>query len=259
MKQYRDLVQKVLERGSEREDRTGTGTFSLFGESMKFDLTKEFPICTLKKVSYYSVFTELMWFLKGRNDVQWLRDRKVKIWDEWEREDGTIGPGYGVQWRNWNGIDQIAQVQKSLVENLFSRRHIVSAWNVYDIEEMALPPCHLLFQFYVDDGKLSIQVYQRSADLFLGIPFNLASYATLVHLMAKTIGLEPGEYTHVIGDAHVYMNHLDQVDEMLSREEVPGAFLEVCTKRENVWDYVFADVVLRGYDPHPAIKAPVAV
>ena len=246
MKQYADLVKGVLEKGSIKDDRTGTGTFSLFGESMRFDLAEEFPILALKKVSYYTVFTELMWFLKGRNDVKWLQDRKVKIWDEWAREDGTIGPGYGVQWRSWGGVDQIQQVQDSILNSPDSRRHIVSAWNVNDLEDMALPPCHLLFQFYVDQGRLSLQVYQRSADLFLGIPFNLASYATLVHLMAKTCGLGLGEYTHVIGDAHIYLNHLDQVDEMLSRKEIPGASLKICEKRDHVWDYKFADVVLQG-------------
>ena len=259
MKQYVDLIEKILTHGNSRGDRTGTGTTSLFGESMKFDLSKEFPILSLKRVSFYSVFTELMWFLNGRTDVAWLKDRKVHIWDEWEGDDGTIGPGYGKQWRNWSGFDQIAAVQDSIRNDPESRRHIVSAWNVGELEEMKLPPCHMMFQFYVDGGRLSLQSYQRSADMFLGVPFNLASYATLVHLMAATTGLEPGEYTHVIGDAHIYDNHLKQVGVMLGRRSIGEPKLCVCRSRDNAWDYKFSDVVLTGYDPYPAIKASVAV
>ena len=259
MKQYHDLIRKVLDKGSFRGDRTGTGTISLFGESLRFNLEEEFPLLTTKRIATKAVFHELMWFLRGQNHVSLLRDNGVTIWDEWEKEDGTIGPGYGVQWRHWDGVDQIRSAQESLRTDPESRRHIVSAWNVGQLKHMALPPCHMMFQCYVNDGKLSIQVYQRSMDLFLGAPFNFASYAMLTHMMASTVGLGVGEYTHVAGDAHVYTNHLDQVDELLRREQNCYPSFHVVQQRQNVWDYEMDDVLILGYDPHPAINAPVAV
>ena len=260
MKKYNDLVKLVLASGNFRGDRTGTGTISLFGQSIRFDLAKEFPLLTTKRISTRSVFHELMWFLRGQNKVSILRDRGVTIWDEWEKEDGTIGPGYGVQWRNWGGgVDQIKAVQDSIRNNPESRRHIVSAWNAEEIDKMALPPCHVLFKFYVSNGLLSIQVYQRSQDLFLGAPFNFASYAMLTHMMAATTGYGVGEYVHVIGDAHIYQNHMDQVDEMLSRSESCSPSFSVIKPRWNVWEYEESDVEITGYKPHPGIKAPVAV
>ncbi|MGY4856494.1 thymidylate synthase [Cryobacterium sp. AP23] len=261
---YEDLLRLVLETGANKADRTGTGTLSVFGAQLRFDLSQGFPLITTKRVHFPSVAYELLWFLRGESNVGWLQEHGVRIWNEWADEQGELGPVYGVQWRSWptpNGehIDQIAQVIETLKTNPDSRRIIVSAWNVADIPDMALAPCHALFQFYVADGKLSCQLYQRSADLFLGVPFNIASYALLTHLVAAQTGLEVGDFIWTGGDCHIYSNHLEQVTEQLSRTPFPAPQLKITTERDSIFDYEFDDLAVVDYVHHPAIKAPVAV
>ena len=264
MKTYLDLLRHVLEHGARKEDRTGTGTLSVFGYQMRFDLAEGFPAVTTKRLHMKSVVGELLWFLRGSTNVDWLQERGVTIWDEWADEHGELGPVYGFQWRSWptpdgRQVDQIAQVIDSIRTNPDSRRHIVSAWNVADIEQMALPPCHTMFQFYVADGRLSCQLYQRSADVFLGVPFNIASYAMLTMMVAQVCELQPGDFVHTLGDAHLYVNHLEQAREQLGREPRPLPRLRVNPERKGIDDFVESDFQLVGYDPHPAIKAPIAV
>jgi len=260
---YEDLLRLVLETGTPKSDRTGTGTRSLFGHQMRFDLAQGFPLITTKKVHHRSVVYELLWFLRGDSNVRWLQERGVTIWDEWAAEDGDLGPVYGVQWRSWptpdgRHIDQIGQVIDTIRTDPDSRRMIVSAWNVADLDDMALMPCHALFQFYVADGRLSCQLYQRSADLFLGVPFNIASYALLTHMVAQQTGLEPGEFVWTGGDCHIYDNHVEQVTEQLARDAHPYPTLRL-RPRGSIFDYEFDDVEIVDYRHHPAIKAPVAV
>lgn len=260
---YEDLLRLVLATGTPKGDRTGTGTRSVFGHQMRFDLTQGFPLVTTKRVHLKSVVGELLWFLRGDSNVRWLQENGVKIWDEWADEDGELGPVYGVQWRSWptpdgGTIDQLAQVLDGLRRDPDSRRHIVSAWNVADIPSMALAPCHAFFQFYVADGKLSCQLYQRSADLFLGVPFNIASYALLTHMVAQQVGLEVGDFVWTGGDCHIYDNHVEQVTEQLTREPYPFPTLRL-RQAASLFDYTFDDVEVLDYQHHPAIKAPVAV
>ncbi|REE75979.1 thymidylate synthase [Rhodococcus wratislaviensis] len=260
---YEDLLRLVMDTGTPKADRTGTGTKSVFGHQMRWNLADGFPLVTTKKVHLKSIVYELLWFLRGDSNVKWLRDNGVTIWDEWADADGELGPVYGVQWRSWptpsgEHIDQITQTIETLKSNPDSRRIIVSAWNVGDIPQMALAPCHAFFQFYVADGKLSCQLYQRSADLFLGVPFNIASYALLTHMVAQQAGLEPGDFIWTGGDCHIYDNHVDQVTEQLSREPLPYPTLKL-NKRHSIFDYTFEDVEIVDYRHHPAIKAPVAV
>ncbi|MGV0154645.1 thymidylate synthase [Rhodococcus sp. GB-02] len=260
---YEDLLRLVMETGSAKSDRTGTGTRSIFGHQMRFDLADGFPLVTTKKVHLKSIVNELLWFLRGDSNVAWLHEHGVSIWDEWADENGELGPVYGVQWRSWptpsgEHIDQITQTVETLRTNPDSRRIIVSAWNVADIPQMALAPCHAFFQFYVADGKLSCQLYQRSADMFLGVPFNIASYALLTHMMAQQAGLDVGEFVWTGGDCHIYDNHVDQVTEQLGREPLPLPTLKL-NKRDSIFDYTFEDVEIVDYQYHPAIKAPVAV
>ena len=260
---YEDLLRLVLTTGTPKSDRTGTGTRSLFGHQLRFDLAAGFPLVTTKRVHLKSVVYELLWFLRGQSDVGWLREHGVTIWDEWADADGELGPVYGVQWRSWpapdgSHVDQIAQVVANLRSDPDSRRHIVSAWNVADIPSMALAPCHVLFQFYVADGRLSCQLYQRSADMFLGVPFNIASYALLTHMVAQQTGLAVGDLVWTGGDCHVYDNHVEQVREQLSREPYPAPTLAL-RKAASIFDYAYEDVEVVGYRHHPAIKAPVAV
>jgi thymidylate synthase len=264
MKQYLDLMQHILDNGTKKEDRTGTGTISVFGYQMRFDLQKGFPLVTTKKLHLKSIIHELLWFLKGETNTRYLKENNVSIWDEWAKEDGELGPVYGYQWRSWPAadgrhIDQITQVIDQLKKNPDSRRIIVSAWNVADIEKMALPPCHAFFQFYVADGKLSCQLYQRSADVFLGVPFNIASYALLTLMVAQVTGLKPGDFVHTFGDTHLYLNHLDQARLQLSREpkQLPQMVLNPDIK--SIFDFKFEDFTLVNYESHPHIKAPVAV
>ncbi len=264
MRQYLNLLQHVLDHGTSKTDRTGTGTLSVFGHQMRFDLSEGFPLVTTKKVHLKSIIHELLWFLKGDTNIAYLKENGVSIWDEWADEAGNLGPVYGYQWRNWptadgRHIDQIQQVIDTLKNNPDSRRIIVSAWNVGEIENMALPPCHAFFQFYVADGKLSCQLYQRSADLFLGVPFNIASYALLVLMLAQVAGLQPGDFVWTGGDCHIYSNHMDQVREQLSRapRELPRMVINPAVT--DLFAFTYADFALEGYDPHPAIKAPVAV
>jgi thymidylate synthase len=264
VRQYLDLLSNVLENGTAKSDRTGTGTLSVFGHQMRFDLAAGFPATTTKKLHMKSVVAELLWFLRGDTNVRWLQERGVKIWDEWADEHGDLGPVYGHQWRSWptpdgRSIDQIAAVIESIRTNPDSRRHIVSAWNVADIDSMALPPCHTMFQFYVADGRLSCQLYQRSADVFLGVPFNIASYALLTQLMAQVVGLEPGDFVHTLGDAHLYSNHLEQARLQLTRTPRPLPMLSVRSGVADIDDFVYEDFTVLGYDPYPAIKAPIAV
>ena len=263
MKQYLDLLQHVVEKGVEKNDRTGTGTISVFGYQMRFNLQEGFPLLTTKKVHLRSIIHELLWFLKGDTNVQYLRDNKVSIWDEWADKKGDLGPVYGHQWRSWDAgdhsIDQIKEVIETIKTNPDSRRMIVSAWNVGKLDEMRLPPCHLLFQFYVVNGTLSCQLYQRSADIFLGVPFNIASYALLTMMIAQVTGLKPGEFIHTLGDAHIYLNHLDQVKLQLSRDLKPLPRMVINPKVMDINDFVYDDFKLEGYDPHPPIKARVAV
>jgi thymidylate synthase len=261
---YEDLLRRTLATGAAKADRTGTGTTSIFGAQLRFDLREGFPLITTKRVHFKSIAYELLWFLRGESNVGWLRDHGVSIWDEWASETGELGPVYGVQWRSWptpdgGHIDQIAQVINTLRTDPDSRRMIVSAWNVADIPSMALAPCHALFQFYVADGRLSCQLYQRSADLFLGVPFNIASYALLTHLVAAQAGLEVGDFIWTGGDCHIYDNHREQVAEQLTRAPYPLPTLRIATERASIFDYEFADLDVVDYQHHPAIKAPVAV
>jgi thymidylate synthase len=264
MQQYLDLMDRVLTEGTDKSDRTGTGTRSIFGHQMRFDLVEGFPVVTTKKVHLRSVIVELLWFLRGSTNVRWLQERGVKIWDEWADTDGELGPVYGHQWRSWptpdgHHIDQIAAVLDSIRSNPHSRRHIVSAWNVAEVRDMALPPCHSLFQFYVADDRLSCQLYQRSADVFLGVPFNIASYALLVHLVAKVVGLQPGTFVHTLGDAHLYANHFEQAKLQLRRAPRPLPTLQIADHISDLDSIEYADITVHGYHPHPAIKAPIAV
>jgi thymidylate synthase len=264
MKQYLDLMRHVREHGTRKEDRTGTGTVSVFGYQMRFDLSAGFPLVTTKKVHLRSIVHELLWFLKGDTNIGYLHDNNVTIWDEWADANGDLGPVYGSQWRSWptadgRSIDQISEVIDTLRNNPDSRRIIVSAWNVAEIENMALPPCHAFFQFYVADGKLSCQLYQRSADIFLGVPFNIASYALLTLMMAQVTGLEAGEFIHTFGDAHLYLNHLEQTDLQLSRDPKPLPVMAINLAVDDLFAFTFDDFELQGYAPHPHIKAPVAV
>ena len=262
--QYEDFMRHVQTHGVFKADRTGTGTTSVFGHQMRFDLREGFPLVTTKKVFLKAIIVELLWFLRGDSNVKWLQERGCTIWDEWARPDGDLGPVYGVQWRSWpkaggGHIDQIAQVVQQLKTNPDSRRIIVSAWNVADLDQMALMPCHAFFQFYVAEGRLSCQLYQRSADIFLGVPFNIASYALLTHMLAQQCDLEVGDFIWAGGDCHIYSNHADQVALQLSREPRPYPTLVIKRRPDSIFDYAYEDFEVQGYDPHPAIKAPVAV
>jgi len=264
MKQYLDLMQKVLDEGQEKSDRTGTGTLSIFGHQMKFDLSKGFPLVTTKKVHLKSIIHELIWFLQGSTNISYLKENGVSIWDEWADENGDLGPVYGAQWRSWpdgnNGtIDQIENLINGINNNPDSRRHIVSAWNPALVDEMALPPCHSLFQFYVANGELSCQLYQRSADIFLGVPFNIASYALLTHMIAQVCNLKAGKFVHTLGDAHLYINHLEQAKLQLSREVMGLPELKLSSNVDNIFDFKFEDIEIVNYESHPAISAPIAV
>jgi thymidylate synthase len=264
MKPYLDLMRHVLEHGHAKSDRTGTGTLSVFGYQMRFNLEEGFPLVTTKKVHLKSIIHELLWFLAGDTNIKYLKDNGVSIWDEWADENGELGPVYGYQWRSWpapNGgkVDQIAKLIEMIKKTPDSRRLIVSAWNPALVDEMALPPCHSLFQFYVADGKLSCQLYQRSADIFLGVPFNIASYALLTMMVAQVCDLKPGEFVHTLGDAHLYSNHLEQTREQLSREPRPLPRMKLNPEVKDIFAFKYEDFTLEGYDPHPAIKAPVAV
>lgn len=264
MKQYLELIKHVMEHGTLKEDRTGTGTISVFGYQLRCNLEDGFPLLTTKKVHLKSIIYELLWFLRGDTNVHWLQERGVRIWNEWADENGELGPVYGHQWRSWpdyNGgtIDQIALLIDQIKNNPNSRRHIVSAWNVAEVNNMALPPCHTLFQFYVADNRLSLQLYQRSADLFLGVPFNIASYALLLMMVAQVCGLKPGEFVHTFGDAHIYRNHFDQVREQLTREPRQLPVMRLNPEVNDLLDFTYEDFTLEGYDPHPAIKGVVSV
>jgi thymidylate synthase len=264
MRQYLELMERVLERGVEKLDRTGTGTLSIFGHQMRFDLADGFPLVTTKKLFTKAIVTELLWFLRGDTNVRWLQERGVRIWDEWADENGELGPVYGHQWRSWpapdgGAIDQIANVVSDIKRNPDSRRLIVTAWNPADVPKMALPPCHCLFQFYVAGGRLSCQLYQRSADIFLGVPFNIASYALLTMMVAQVTGLEPGEFIHTFGDAHLYLNHVDQAREQLSRKPYPLPVMRIDPEVKDVFAFRYEDFKLEGYQAHPHIKAEVAV
>ena len=264
MRPYLDLMQHVLDHGHRKSDRTGTGTVSVFGHQMRFDLSQGFPLVTTKKCHLKSIIHELLWFLQGSTNIKYLKDNGVSIWNEWADENGELGPVYGYQWRSWptpdgRHIDQISQVIDQIKRTPDSRRLIVSAWNVADVDKMKLPPCHAFFQFYVADGKLSCQLYQRSADMFLGVPFNIASYALLTLMMAQVTGLAPGEFVHTFGDVHLYLNHLDQADEQLKRKPRALPRMELNSEVRSLFDFVYEDFKLVGYDPHPAIRAKVAV
>jgi thymidylate synthase len=260
---YLDLLADILAHGVLRDDRTGTGTLGVFGRQIRFDLARGFPLLTTKRVHFKSVALELLWFLRGDTNVCWLQERGVTIWDEWADAEGELGPVYGHQWRSWaapdgRSIDQIAKLVEGLKANPSSRRHVVSAWNPAEVDDMALPPCHCLFQFFVAEGRLSCQLYQRSADVFLGVPFNIASYALLTLMVAQVVGLEPGEFVHSFGDAHLYVNHVDQARTQLER--APRTFPRLAlTPRASLFDYAYEDMTLEGYDPHPLIRAPIAV
>jgi thymidylate synthase len=264
MQPYLKLLSDILENGADKSDRTGTGTRSLFGYQMRFDLSKGFPLVTTKKLHLKSIIYELLWFIRGETNVRWLQEHGVKIWDEWADENGDLGPVYGSQWRSWPApdgrhIDQLAAVVESIRTKPDSRRHIVSAWNPAEVDDMALPPCHCLFQFYVANGKLSCQLYQRSADTFLGVPFNIASYALLTHMVAQVAGLEVGDFVHSFGDVHLYNNHFEQARLQLTREPRPLPKLVMNPERKRLEDFVFEDFAFEGYDPHPHIKADVSV
>ena len=261
---YEDLLRDVLEHGTHKSDRTGTGTTSVFGRQIRYDLSQGFPLITTKRVHFKSIAYELLWFLRGESNVRWLQEHGVTIWDEWADAEGELGPVYGVQWRSWptpdgGHIDQVAKVVAQLKANPDSRRHIVTAWNPAEVDDMALPPCHALFQFYVADGRLSCQLYQRSADLFLGVPFNIASYALLTLMVAQQTGLEPGDFVWTGGDCHIYDNHLEQVREQLGREPYPYPTLRLARTPASIFDYAFEDFVLEDYRHHPAIRGAVAV
>ncbi|WII72804.1 thymidylate synthase [Bdellovibrio sp. 22V] len=264
MKQYHDLIKTVLEHGVKKEDRTGTGTISMFGYQMRYNLQEGFPLLTTKKLHTRSIFHELLWFLKGDTNIKYLHDNKVTIWDEWADENGDLGPVYGKQWRSWETadgrtIDQITNVVEQIKKNPNSRRLLVVAFNPGDVDKMALPPCHAFFQFYVADGKLSCQLYQRSADIFLGVPFNIASYALLTHMIAQVCDLQVGDFVHTLGDAHLYLNHLEQAKLQLTRDFRPLPQLKLNPAKKNLFDFTYEDIEIVGYDPHPAIKAEVAV
>jgi len=264
MKQYLDLMQHVLDTGAQKHDRTGTGTISVFGYQMRFNLQEGFPMVTTKKLHLKSIIHELIWFLSGDTNIKYLKDNNVKIWDEWADENGNLGPVYGSQWRSWptpdgRNIDQISKIIETIKNNPDSRRIIVSAWNVADIDQMALPPCHAFFQFYVADGKLSCQLYQRSADIFLGVPFNIASYALLTMMVAQVCGLQYGDFIHTLGDAHLYNNHIEQAKLQLSRETKPLPVMEINPDVKDIFGFTFEDFKLKNYEPHPHIKAAVAV
>ncbi len=264
MQQYLDLMRRILDEGVEKHDRTGTGTLSVFGHQMRFDLSHGFPAVTTKKLHLRSIIHELLWFLQGDTNIRYLRENKVSIWDEWADEQGNLGPVYGKQWRSWQtpsgeSVDQMTQLVEQIKTNPDSRRLIVSAWNVADVPHMALPPCHLLFQFYVANGKLSCQLYQRSADVFLGVPFNIASYALLTMMIAQVTDLQPGDFVHTFGDAHLYLNHLDQTKLQLSREPRPLPTMKINPDVKDLFAFRFEDFELQNYDPHPHISAPVAV
>jgi len=264
MQQYLDLIRRVLAEGVLKEDRTGTGTISVFGHQMRFNLEDGFPLVTTKKLHLKSIIYELLWFLKGSTNVKYLQDNGVRIWNEWAKEDGELGPIYGYQWRSWpdysgGHIDQVLQVIESIKNNPDSRRHIVSAWNVGQIDEIQLPPCHILFQFYVANGRLSCQLYQRSADIFLGVPFNIASYALLTMMVAQVCGLKPGDFVHTLGDSHIYCNHIEQVKLQISREPRPLPVMKINPSIRNIDEFSFEDFELTGYDPHPHIKGDIAV
>lgn len=264
MKQYHDLLQHILDNGTQKEDRTGTGTLSVFGYQMRFDLSEGFPCVTTKKLHLKSIIHELLWFLQGDTNIAYLKENGVRIWDEWADEEGNLGPVYGYQWRSWpdgkgGKIDQIANLIRGIKNNPDSRRHIVSGWNVADVDNMALPPCHTLFQFYVANGKLSCQLYQRSADTFLGVPFNIASYALLTLMVAQVCDLEPGEFIHTFGDAHIYSNHIDQVKLQLSRDCRALPTMKINPEVKDIFGFKFEDFELLNYDPHPHIKGEVAV
>lgn len=264
MKQYLELLNKVMKEGTPKSDRTGTGTKSIFGYQMRFDLSEGFPLLTTKKVHLKSIIYELLWFIKGDTNIKYLKEHGVSIWDEWADENGNLGPVYGAQWRHWKTpdggeIDQLSNVMRSLKENPDSRRHIVSAWNVADVDNMALPPCHSLFQFYVADGRLSCQLYQRSADLFLGVPFNIASYALLTMMVAKVCGYTAGDFVHTLGNAHIYLNHFEQVETQLGRTPRKLPEMIIHGNQKDIFSFEYEDFELTGYDPYPAIKAPVAV
>ena len=264
MQQYLNLMKHILENGTEKGDRTGTGTKSVFGYQMRFDLSEGFPCVTTKKLHLRSIIHELLWFLKGDQNIQYLKENGVSIWDEWADEEGNLGPVYGVQWRSWETpdgrkVDQIKKLIEGIKNNPDSRRHIVSAWNVADVDNMALPPCHTLFQFYVADGKLSCQLYQRSADVFLGVPFNIASYALFTMMVAQVCDLEPGDFVHTFGDAHLYSNHLEQTALQLSREPRALPTMKINPNVKNIFEFTFEDFELTNYDPHPHIKGAVAV
>ncbi|MAI67635.1 MAG: thymidylate synthase [Phycisphaerae bacterium] len=264
MKQYLELLEYVLNHGVVKEDRTGTGTRSVFGWQMRFDLNEGFPLVTTKKIHTRSIFHELLWFLRGETNIAYLKENGVSIWDEWADENGELGPVYGSQWRSWKTadgrtVDQITNLIDGIKNNPDSRRHIVSAWNVGEVDQMALPPCHTMFQLYVADNKLSCQLYQRSADIFLGVPFNIASYALLTMMIAQTTGLELGDFVHTFGDAHLYSNHIEQTNEQLKRDVRPLPKVTLNPAITSVFDFTYDDITLTGYEPHPHIKAPVAV
>ncbi|WP_312089707.1 thymidylate synthase [Chryseobacterium sp.] len=264
MQNYLDLLQHILDNGTDKTDRTGTGTRSIFGYQLRYDLSKGFPLVTTKKVHLKSIIYELLWFIKGETNIRYLKDNGVSIWDEWADENGDLGPVYGAQWRSWFGangkvVDQFSEVIEQIKNNPDSRRLIVSAWNAAEIPNMALAPCHALFQFYVADGKLSLQLYQRSADVFLGAPFNIASYALLLMMVAQVTGLEVGDYVHSFGDVHIYNNHFEQVKKQLSRETRALPTMKLNPEIKNIFDFDFEDFTLENYDPHPGIKAPVAI
>jgi thymidylate synthase len=263
MQQYLDLLNHILTNGEKKEDRTQTGTISTFGYQMRFNMRDGFPLLTTKKLHTKSILHELLWFINGDTNIKYLNDNKVTIWDEWAREDGDLGPIYGYQWRNWTAkegnVDQLKQVVESIKKNPDSRRHIVSAWNVGDIPKMALPPCHILYQFYVSNGKLSLQLYQRSADSFLGVPFNIASYAFLLHMVAQATGLEPYEFVHTLGDAHIYLNHIEQVKLQLTRSPRPLPQLKLNPQKKCLFDFEYDDFEIVDYHPHPHIKGAISV
>jgi thymidylate synthase len=264
MKNYQDLLRKVLTEGIQREDRTGTGTIGIFGHQMRFDLQAGFPLVTTKKVHLKSIVHELLWFLKGDTNIQYLKENGVRIWDEWADERGDLGPVYGKQWRSWEtpdgrSVDQIAQVIEAIKKNPYSRRHLVVAFNPSDVDRMALPPCHAFFQFYVANGRLSCQLYQRSADIFLGVPFNIASYALLTMMVAQVTGYAPGEFIHTFGDAHLYLNHIEQAQLQLSRDPKPLPKMAINPAVQNIFEFKYEDFQLLEYDPHPAIKGQVSV